>query len=354
MKHSIHYLFLVVVALLTIVSCSSDDRPTFINDPNDPSSNDWLVPRNQVFDGGVGRDGIPSVDNPSFTKASEVNFLDDNALILGIKVGDVIKGYPHPILDWHEVINDEVGNEKIALTYCPLTGTGIGWDREINGKTTEFGVSGLLYNTNLIPYDRETNSNWSQQRLECVNGELIGSTPELHSFIETSWVSWLAAFPDSEVLNRNTGFSRDYNRYPYGNYRSSSSLISPVDIEDDRLHPKERVLGVQFGDEWKAYTFADNSENVLLEDEVNGNDAIIISNAQRNFIVAFKPKSGATYSALSSSDYPAVLADDSGNRFDILGQSVDSNTAGLELHTQFIGYWFSWGAFYPDLELEEQ
>src|SRR3990172_4124896 len=130
---------------------------------------DWLIPKDQIFDGGPGKDGIPALTNPQFASALSTSYLNNNDLVLIIKIGGEIRIYPHPILDWHEIINDDISGTKFTLTYCPLTGSGIAWNRVINGKETTFGVSGLLYNSNLIPYDRASNSNWSQMKMLSVN-----------------------------------------------------------------------------------------------------------------------------------------------------------------------------------------
>ena len=173
--------FLVLLTL--IFSCDNGDGPgtfsgggTGIGPGNGtiPGNSTWSIPSNQVFDGGPGKDGIPALVNPAMVSSVQANYLTDNDLVIGFKVGDDVRAYPHQILDWHEIINDVVGEQPLAITYCPLTGTGIGWNRVISGNTTTFGVSGLLFNTNLIPYDRSTDSNWSQMKLECVNGQLIG------------------------------------------------------------------------------------------------------------------------------------------------------------------------------------
>ena len=202
-------------------------------------STEWLIPVNEVRDGGPGKDGIPSIDKPKFTDVASVNYLADDDLVFAFRVDNEIHVYPHRILDWHEIANDEVGGFPIAINYCPLTGTGMGWDRIIDGKETTFGVSGLLYNSNIIPYDRKTDSNWSQIRLECVNGELSGTKPVIHQLVETTWATMRAMYPEAQVLTLETGFSRDYNRYPYGAYREQENLFFPVSRTDGRL-PRER------------------------------------------------------------------------------------------------------------------
>jgi len=343
-----------ICMILIIGACSNPDAPTtpITNlGVGTPSPDEWLIPRGSILDGGVGLDGIPSIDDPNFTRASDVDYLEDQDLILGIRVGQTIKGYPHPILDWHEIVNDEIGSENIALTYCPLTGTGVGWGRDINGSTTEFGVSGLLFNTNLMPYDRNTRSTWSQQRLECVNGALIGHEPELYTFVETSWASWKAAYPDSEILNEDTNIDRNYAVYPYGNYRTSAQTIFPIDRDDNRLHPKTRVLGLELNDEWMSVAFPESAGNQLFMMTRGSDDAVVIGNTLRNFIVAFRAEAGRTYEAVDDLEFPAIFQDDMGIRYDMLGSPMDDSGPSLELYPQFIGYWFSWGTFYPNLEL---
>ncbi len=179
-----------IVFFIAGISCADSD-PLAGSQGGGSNSNEWLIPQNEVRDGGPGKDGIPSLTTPSFVdNATADAFMLDNDLILAVKVGSEVRGYPHPILDWHEIVNDVMGDNKFAVTYCPLTGTGIGWNRVVNGEETTFGVSGLLYNTNLIPYDRKTDSNWSQMRNECVNGELMGDDADLVHMVEMSWSTW--------------------------------------------------------------------------------------------------------------------------------------------------------------------
>ena len=352
--------FIGLVCLMIFSSCSSNDfEPTTTSTSGNNFSNDWIIPQNEVFDGGVGKDGIPSIDNPQFATFSEgqtrASYLD--ALVVGIVVDGVAKAYPHPILDWHEIVNDEIGSASVAITYCPLTGTAVGWNRMVNNQVTEFGVSGLLYNTNLMPYDRRTDSTWSQQRLDCVNGDLIGEQIEVVPVVETTLSTWLDTYPDSEILTEDTGINRDYGRYPYGDYITNNSrLLFPISDMDNRLPAKERVLGV-FDDsgQVKGYPFdRSSSETEVILDNFNGESFVIARNTARNFIVAFENPGNLTFTA--SQDFPAVLEDENGGLYDITGQLI-SNSAGqsseLVIAKSFIGYWFSWGTFYQDLELFE-
>lgn len=218
------------------------------------TNSEWLVPQERVFDGGPGKDGIPALENPNFGLVQDNNYLQPEDLVLGIKRGDDIRAYPHKILDWHEIVNDRLGDLSLAVTYCPLTGTASAWNRVLDGVETTFGVSGLLYNTNLMPFDRETDSYWSQMRFDCVYGDKRGKMAEVFQMVETTWQTWANMYPDTRVLTTETGFNRNYFTYPYGDYRTNDNrLIFPVEFDDQRLGRKERVHAVIVGDVAKVY-----------------------------------------------------------------------------------------------------
>ena len=342
---------LFLISLTVIFSfCKNDDVA---------NSGDWLIPNDEVFDGGPGKDGIPSVDNPQFATSSLINHMQDDDLILGIQIGNEVRGYTHPVLDWHEIINDEINGVPVAITYCPLTGTGIGWDRTIDGSVTTFGVSGLLFNSNLIPYDRNSDSNWSQMANECVNGDLINTKINTRLLVEMPWSTWKEMYPNAMVTTTVTGVSRNYGTYPYGNYRTSNNLNFPVDIEDDRLHKKERVLGVIINEKAVAYQFEKFSgdEIKLVEDNFQGSELAIIGSEGKNFMVAFERELDGElldFNVLQN-ELPAIIEDQNGNKYDVFGKRVEGSNLGKTLNTptNYIGYWFSWGAFYPNTEIFE-
>ncbi len=342
-------LILASASLLISCSSSSEEETGEQLTPNPITDNRWSIPVSQVLDGGPGRDGIPALDNPNFTQASSVNFLKDDDLIIGFKNGNDVRGYPHIILDWHEIINDNIGDESLAITYCPLTGTGIGWDRIIDGKETTFGVSGLLYNTNLIPFDRETRSNWSQILNESVNGELLGRKAELSMLVEMDWETWRQMYPDSQVANLNTGFQRTYGTSPYGSYSTDNDFfLFPVD-KDNRLPLKERVLSIINENDAKVYRFGVFSTENIVTDSFKGRDYLLAGN--NDFMVAFEITEEHsvlefTYVFDGSSD--TILKDNEGNEWDLFGYAISGPRLGERLKTpeSFMAYWFSIPAFY--------
>ena len=358
-------LFATVFVMLYLSSCveeetistSTSTNTTGTNPVTPPQPVTWLIPKNEVFDGGPGKDGIPALETPEKVAAGDGDFLTDDALVLGYFDGENAIAYPHQILDWHEIINDELPDFPFAITYCPLTGTGIGWDRTIDGTVTTFGVSGLIYNNNLIPYDRQTDSNWSQLRLKCVNGPQINTQVETFQIVETQWLTWKEMYPNTKVVSQNTGISRSYGEYPYGDYKTNEdNILFPLSIDDRRLHRKERVHGIIIADEAKVYRFGSfNGTNTLVLDVFNGEEVIVVGNADTNFIVSFYSllEDGTTpvFSAVDEGNI--ILEDDLGNKWDVFGYAVSGPLTGSRLKSteSFIGYWFSWGTFYPEAEI---
>ena len=336
----------IFIFLFLTVSCFKN---------NDEPEGNWIIPPDKVFDGGPGKDGIPSVDNPVFEKITENVYLDSADLIIAVKVGDETRGYPHRILDWHEIINDEINGFPFALTYCPLTGTGTAWQRNIDGNTTTFGVSGLLYNTNLIPYDRKTDSNWSQMLLKSVEGEQVNQKIETYPVLETGWHTFKTQFPDAYVMTTQTGFSRNYNNYPYGDYRTNhNNLIFPIDSDDSRLPRKERGLAVIISEKAKFYQFDefDETEIVVKHDNFKNTDLIIFGNKTMNFLIAHRSVlSDGTVLEFNVTD--GKIMDQEGNEWNLFGEAINGSRIGEKLLSidNFIGYWFSFGTFYPGLEI---
>ncbi len=348
------------IFILSLVLCIACSKNSDINDtpvaPNNQNTN-WLIPQAEVLDGGPGIDGIPSIDNPKFNTVDRIDFLKDNDLVVGIIDEGMVKAYPHPILDWHEIVNDVVNDKNVALTYCPLTGTGVAWDRNVNGNITEFGVSGKLYNTNLIPYDRETGSYWSQMRLDCVRGDLVETKISTFHSIETTWKTWKTAYPNSLVLDTNTGFSRNYERFPYGDYRTNhNNIIFPVSKTDRRLPAKERVLAIITDNQKRVYSIELFTENKVITDQINDEEIIVIGSKADNFVVAYKNIEGSNWSYVEN-QLPIIATDQLGNTIDLSGKITDGPNANNQLQpvsTQFMGYFFAFGTFYIDIDIYEE
>ncbi len=224
--------------------------------PDDP---EWLVPTETITTG-AGFDVIRSVDYPDFVtydfKEPERQFyFGDEDIIIGIKIGEETRAYPKAMLDRHEIINDSIGNVHFSVIYCPLTGTTKVWNGNINGNIYTFGVSGMVYNSNIIPFDRNTESLWGQLPDICINGALRGTRPKLIPFVETSLKTWRSMFLLPKVAaDSSTGL--DYSVYPYADYQTNhDNIYFPLFLDDDRLQRKEKVFGLIYRNTANVYKF---------------------------------------------------------------------------------------------------
>lgn len=335
------------------------EEPEEMESPAKPLPSGWLIQPEAIINGGPGKDGIRAIDYPQFMDADIATFLAEDELVLGIKIGKDVRAYPHRILDFHELVNDEVNGEPITVTFAPLTGSGLAWSRRIGDRITTFGSSGLLYHQNLMPYDRATESLWSQMRLDCVNGTRFEHTLQMISVVETSWKTWRRMFPESKVMTVANINHHNYNGNRYTTYKKDHEyFIYPIDAFSERLPSKERVLGMVVNGKARAFSFsfvARKPDNLLVFNEIrNGEPILFAAQASRNFMVAYSRKleDGTILEFSAVPDGNAViLRDQEGNRWNVFGEAVKGPRTGeqLPLIKAHIGYWFAWSLFYPDI-----
>jgi Protein of unknown function (DUF3179) len=197
---------------------------------------DLRIPLDEILAGGPPKDGIPAINDPKFIMANEADFLHDSDEVLAISKNGIVKAYPIRIMNYHEVVNDFFGDDPIIITFCPLCGSGLAFSGNINGENRTFGVSGLLYNSDVLLYDRETESLWSQLMGQAVSGSSVNQNLELVSMEQTTWNNWKKRNPSTLVLSTETGFSRDYNRLPYDGYENNPQLYFPVKNKSNALN----------------------------------------------------------------------------------------------------------------------
>jgi len=225
--------------------------------------------------GGIGVDrGIPALDetNIKYVSVSEADtWIEDNELVLVLDHNGVKRVYPLQIMTWHEIVNDVVGGDPIAITYCPLCGSGIAYYRVLDGEVVKFGTSGKLFNSNLVMYDDKTDTYWQQIDGNAIVGELTGFELRELSVDTVVWRDYKKAYSDAEVLSQDTGIRRNYGRDPYGSYYEDSFLIFPVEDSDDRIHAKTVVFGIKVNGEFKAYQEKDLiAEGGVIEEKFAG------------------------------------------------------------------------------------
>jgi hypothetical protein len=227
------------------------------------STSEWSIPISNILRG-AGFDVIPALEEASFINygagvsgPNEPFYLQDDDLIIVVKVNDETKVYPHSILDYHEIINDVIGGQPVSITYCPLSGTAKVWKRlgfEINHS---FGVSGLLFNSNILSFDRATESHWTQLDGKCVNGSRKGQFLEILPHIETTFQTWRLFDPKPMIMSNETAYGFDYTNFPYGDYKTDNRISYPVYFDDQRLPRKQRVYCVTENGISKVYQLSD-------------------------------------------------------------------------------------------------
>ncbi len=317
---------------------------------------DWLIPVSQVVDGGPGKDGIPSIDNPVFVRLDQAE-IEPGGLIIGMIADGDARAIPHDIMDWHEVLNDDLQLGPIVLSYCPLTGSALLWESNSGDALPDFGVSGLLYNSNLILYDRQTDSHWSQMQFRAVRGQRRGEVASAMAIVEMTIERWRELYPGSTVLSRQTGFSRDYDEYPYGSFKTSRELLFPVFPRDTRLHEKERIVGIQVNGVARAYVIDDfNVEIEIINDVIDGLPIVVMGSSSDGYGVIFKrilnDGTELSFSAVDDAA-PALVRDNEGTSWDLFGRALTGPRLGerLRLTNSHVAYWFAWGAFHPQSEI---
>jgi len=236
-----------------------------------------------IRSGGPPPDGIPPVDEPVYESMTEADLLmADQDVVFIVEADGEVFLYPQRILVWHEIVNEEFSGEKVSITYCPLTGSAIGFKGRFQGIETDFGTSGKLINSNLVMYDRETDSYFPQILAIAVEGDMKGQRLEEFPVVWSTWGRAKAHYDEALVLSEETGFIRDYNSDPYGGYVESSgyyfddALLYPVMFEDDRFQTKEPVIAGRVKDlpfailksslaEEKAITFTVGEHSLVAE-----------------------------------------------------------------------------------------
>ena len=302
----------LTISLLIILFAKSNSYSiSLFDDYNGFDVSNSLIPKEKIFTGGPPKDGIPAILKPKFENAETVSWLKSDDLVTGVEIGGVYKAYPLRILVWHEAVNDKIGNKPILVSYCPLCGSTLVFNRSIGSEELTFGISGLLYQSDVLFYDHQNQSLWSQLEMQAISGPKAGTHIEVLPSVLATWDEWKKKHPNTLVLSRDTGHGRDYDNMPYGEYESSSNLMFSVENRNDRYHPKEKVLVVISSDNVaKAYAFKELKKIKTPFNDKVGYDSIKINFEDGNFVTAYKES----------------------------GEPVKS----------FVTYWFAWYTFRPD------
>jgi hypothetical protein len=300
----------------------------------------------EIVWGGVKKDGIPALTNPKMIRAREADYLRDSDPVFGVEIAGDARAYPLRIMDWHEMLNDRVGGVSVSLAYCTLCRSGILFDTTVDGKTFTFGSSGLLYRSNKLMYDHQTESLWMTIPGEPVSGRLVASGIRLKKLplIVTTWREWRDLHPDTLILSLDTGYKRDYRPgAAYGEYFASPDLMFPVPNRDNRLRPKEEVFTLLVQGQPKAYVLSKLGD--ILNDEVGGEKLVLITDRRNGAVRAYARgesifKARKTRSSVEAADGSMwALSEEA-----LINPSTGERLPRLAGH---LAYWFGWRSFYP-------
>ncbi len=366
----------LLVTLLPAVSMaqlSCDEPPAPFND--EALLNNWQNVWNltdvcksaegvfyEIMSGGVGRDGIPPIDNPQFDDLATADlWLQASSPVIALEIDGIARAYPLAILTRHEIANDIIGDTPVAVTFCPLCNSAIVFDRSVGGDTLRFGVSGLLRNSDLIMWDDLTQSLWQQLTGEGIVGTYTGTLLDIVPSQLVGYAAFKEQYPQGEVLSTQGRF---YGSNPYVNYDSSPRPFLFMGTPDGRLMATERVLGAAIGDVSVAYPFAALADAVVINDRLAERDVVAIwqpgafsaldaANIDQSRDVGmaalFDRQVGGRALTFQVAD-GSIVDQETGSAWNIFGSATSGELAGTQLQAinAFPHFWFAWAAFYPD------
>ena len=323
----------------------------------------------ELLSGGPPKDGIPSINKPKFVEITNANtWLKDQEPVILVAMGTEARAYPLQILTWHEIVNDELAGQPIIVTFCPLCYAALAFDRRVDGTVYTFGVSGMLRHSDMVMFDRQTETLWQQLNGEGIVGTHTGKTLTPIPAQIVSYAQFKAAHPLGEVLSRDTGHRRDYGRNPYAGYDDIKDrpflYKGPF---DKRIPPMEKVVTVSLEGEDKAYPHSKTRKEKVIQDQVGGVDMVIfhgkgaVSALDKSRIAASKMV-GTTGVFLRRLDDQLLSFEYKDDRFvdketsttwDVTGKAISGPLSGKQLsalpHGNFFA--FAWFAFKPDTAL---
>lgn len=350
---------------------AKEDVPSALRQAiDDPSLPKPLVDPGEVSSGGPPPDGIPAVDKPKFVRPADVDWLSSDEPVLALEIAGEQRAYPVQIMIWHEIVNDHVAGTPVAVTYCPLCNSALAFQRRLGDRLLTFGVSGFLYQSDLVMYDRQTESLWSQIEGRAIAGHLTGRTLDRVPIQTVTWDQWRQAHPEGKVLSRDTGVDRDYGRNPYLGYDEAADDPFAFSGEPDpRLAPKERVLGLgDTGADPTALQLSSLALKRVAALTVNGDPVVVWAVGGLRFALdtkeigagrrisatgAFNPVLGKQQLTFAAHGRATFIDRQTGSTWDILGRAVTGPLAGQRLQpvSHLDTFWFAWAAFHPDTRL---
>lgn len=358
-RHLVGRLVLLLSLALAVSGCdsslpgSSDNNESGETDPFESC----VLATDRLIDSGVPKDGIPALTNPPLVGADSdhSSYLTDSSRVIGLLDGDTPLAVPHNILWHHEIVNvDDRADRDIAVTYCPLTGSSLAFDRAaVDGA--EFGVSGLLLDNNLVMYDRrEREALWPQMKRDAQCGANVGTSLEMVPVIEMRWDHWKTLHPNTKVLSSQTGHGFLYSEhsYPYGNYeqKNNDRLLFDGTPIDERRPPKERLLGIPDGPRGIAFPYGELNDDPIRVIDITANNKEMVVFWSRDAQAAMAYETSASFSV----EGERIVDDETGSTWTVEGRAIDGARKGDTLEpvqTAYVAFWFAWAVFQPGTKI---
>ena len=330
------------------------------------------VPYSEILSGGPPKDGIPAINDPQFVGVEEADsWIEPKEPVILFRVEDDVRAYPIQIVMWHEIVNDTVGGLPVVVTFCPLCNTAIAFERTVEGKELTFSTTGRLRFSNLIMYDRQTESWWQQATGSAIVGKFTGTQLDFRPASIVSWEDFRSAHPDGKVLSRNTGFSRDYGQNPYAGYDDvdNSQFLYEGPETPGTLPPMARVITVDSSGEAVAYPYDVLRRAQAVNDTVGGKPVVVLWKAgtasalDEGTVAAGRDvgSSGVFSRTLDGktltfrSEGGRIVDQQTGSEWSPLGHALEGELTGQQLEriVSIDHFWFSWAAFRPDTRVYE-
>ncbi len=346
--------------------------------PSDAQQEQWrtdfanrTVELSEIVSGGPPKDGIPALDNPTFEDVDAANrWLRDADPVAVVTVDGTVHAYPLQILIWHEIVNDVVADRPVSVTYCPLCNTTLAFDRRFDDRVLDFGTTGRLRLSDLVMYDRQTETWWQQATGEGIVGRYAG---EQLTFVAAPLLNWREvrrSYPDARVLSRDTGYDRRYGSNPYEGYDRGDGPIARFfrRDSDNRMPAMERVVAIDLGGESIAVPFSALEEDPIRHVEVGGTPlAVLWSAGTASAVDAGSISEGRDVGSSVVFDrrldgHVLTFEAKGGGRFTDRETGSEWSPVGLAERGPLKGsrltpvahgnhFWFAWAAFKPDTRI---
>lgn len=348
----------------------------FVNETNAQKLQGWetnteksLINLDELKQGGPPKDGIPSIDDPKFVSISDAaSWISAQEPVISIEYEDEARAYPLQILIWHEIVNENISGDPLLVTFCPLCYSALVFDRTVDGEVLEFGVSGFLRHSDLVMFDRKTETLWQQFTGKAIVGDYMGTTLNQILSQIISFAQFQEHYPDGKVLSRDTGYDRNYGANPYTGYDDiNNTPLFGAGNDDGRLPPMEKVIGVEMDEQQKAYPYSITRKAQVVNDKVGNIPLLIVhtegaTSALDATQIAESKESGSTgvfKRTLEGKDLSFALKnglivdEQTGSVWTVTGQAIKGPHKGKQLEAVTFGdyFAFAWLVFWPETEI---